>query len=109
MDNYNNLKLSSCKELNAKADTRRVFHHLEQRYLLPEARFMAYSLLSSKSIPQNITENVIHQALMLGFVNGEPVDEMTFRALFEAVTLNPSFQVVSPMFSMMNYSSSWVS
>ncbi|NLL36476.1 MAG: hypothetical protein GX256_03005 [Fretibacterium sp.] len=63
---------------------------------------MACSLLEARSVPTDVTENAIHQALLLGFMSGDPVDPMTFEVLFEAVSLNPSFQipfVISPTFS----------
>ncbi len=69
---------------------------------------MACCLLDSQSIPQDVTENAIHQALLLGYLSGDPVDESTFEALIEAVTLNPSFQIPFSATPMMSHLGSWV-
>jgi hypothetical protein len=72
---------------------RRILHQLERRYLSPEAQEVAYCLLSSRSVPVDVTENAIQQAVILGSISDAAVDASTFEALFEAVTLNPSFRI----------------
>ena len=54
---------------------------------------MAYCLLNSQSVPSQVTENAIQQAVALGTMGGAAVDLQTFEALFYAVTLNPSFSI----------------
>ena len=81
--------LASDHELSA----RRVFDRTEHRYLSLEVRSMVCNLLDSKSIPLELTENVVQQAVNLGYINEEEVDIQTFEALFHAVTLDPSFQI----------------
>jgi hypothetical protein len=77
------------KEMSA----RRIFHGLERRYLSVEAQSMASCLLDSQSVPSDVTENVIQQAVVLGTMSDSKVDIQTFEALFHAVTLNPMFKI----------------
>lgn len=88
--------------------TRRVFHDLERRHLSPEALAMAYCLFEAQSVPADVTENTIQQAVLLGTVSGDPVDEATFEALLEAVTLNPSFRIPFSVASVSESVSTWV-
>ena len=48
---------------NGKVSVRRVFHHMECRYLSQEARSMASCLMDSQSVPPEVTERAIQQAL----------------------------------------------
>ncbi|MDR3265458.1 MAG: hypothetical protein LBT15_05540 [Synergistaceae bacterium] len=73
--------------------TRRILHRLERRYLSPEAQALAYCLLSFGSVPAEVTENAMQQAVALGSVSDAVVDAPTFEALLEAVTLNPLFRI----------------
>jgi hypothetical protein len=73
--------------------TRRIFHGLERRYLSVEARSMASCLLDSQSVPPDVTENVIQQAVVLGTMSDSQIDIQTFEALFHVVTLNPLFKI----------------
>ena len=88
--------------------TRRVFHGQERRYLSPEAQLMAYGLLNSQSVPLDVTENAIQQAVTLGSASGTEIDAQTFEALFYAVTLNPAFELASAFASSMTHFGSWV-
>ena len=85
----NSNALSSERELSA----RRIFNWTERRYLSLEARSMAYGLLDSQSIPPDVTESVVQQAVALGSISGREVDAQTFEALFHAIALNPSFKI----------------
>ena len=58
-----------------------------------ETRSMVYGLLDSQSVPADVTESAVHQAVALGSFSGEEVDAQTFEALFHAVALNPSFKI----------------
>ena len=80
---------ASKRELNI----RRIFNEPERRYLSLETRSMVYGLLGSQSVPPDITESAVQQAVALGSLSGEEVDAQTFEALFHAVTLNPSFKI----------------
>ena len=87
-----------CLNLSALASehelsTRRVFSGPERRYLSLEVQSMVCGLLNSKSVPHNLTENAVQQAVNLGSMNEEEIDAHTFEALFHAVSLNPSFKV----------------
>jgi hypothetical protein len=73
--------------------TRRIFHGLERRYLSVEAQSMAFCLLNSQSVPPDITENAIQQAVVLGTMSDSKVDIQTFEALFNVVTLNPMYKI----------------
>ena len=73
--------------------TRRIFNGVERRYLSLETRLMVYGLLDSKSVPSDVTESAVEQAVTLGSISGEEVDARTFEALFHAVALNPSFKI----------------
>ena len=73
--------------------TRRIFNGSERRYLSLETRLMAYGLLGSQSVPADVTESAVQQAVVLGSISGEEVDVQTFEALFHAVALNPSFKI----------------
>jgi hypothetical protein len=73
--------------------TRRIFHGLERRYLSVEAQSMASCLLDSQSVPADVTENVIQQAVVLGTMSDSQIDIQTFEALFHAVALNPLFKI----------------
>ena len=81
--------LASERELSI----RRVFSGAERRYLSLEVRSMVCGLLDSTSVPHDLTENAVQQAVNLGSMNGEEVDAQTFEALFHAITLNPSFKI----------------
>ena len=85
----NSNALASERELSA----RRVFNGRERRYLSLEVRSMVCGLLDSKSIPHDLTENAVLQAVNLGSMNEEEVDIRTFEALFRAMSLNPSFKI----------------
>ena len=93
MDNFHKKSDPQPRARREKNGAQRVFHSLEQRFLCPETRSMACSLLDARSIPTDVTESAIHQALMMGYMSGDPVDAQTFEILFEAVALNPSFQI----------------
>lgn len=73
--------------------SRRVFNGAERRYLSLEVQSMVCGLLDSKSVPHDLTENAVQQAVNLGSMHEEEVDVRTFEALFHAVALNPSLQV----------------
>jgi hypothetical protein len=73
--------------------SRRIFHGLERQYLSIEAQSMASCLLNSQSVPPDVTENVIQQAVVLGTMSDSKIDIQTFEALFYAVTLNPLFKI----------------
>ena len=76
-----------------KVSVRRVFHHMECRYLSQEARSMASCLLDSQSVPPEVTERAIQQALVLGVMSGTAIDVSTFESLFDAVVLDPKFKI----------------
>lgn len=69
---------------------------------------MAHCLLNSQSVPMTVTENAIQQAVMLGSINGAPVDVQTFEVLFHAVTLNPSFKIPFSVTSFLTSFNFWV-
>ena len=78
---------------NGKVSVRRVFHHMECRYLSQEARSMASCLMDSQSVPPEVTERAIQQALVLGVMSGTAIDVSTFESLFDAVVLDPKFKI----------------
>jgi len=78
---------------NGKTSVRRVFHHMECRYLSQEARSMASCLMDSQSVPPEVTERAIQQALVLGVMSGTAIDVSTFESLFDAVVLDPKFKI----------------
>jgi len=96
--------LASERELS----TRRVFNGFERRYLSLEVRSMVCGLLDSKSIPHDLTENAVQQAVNLGSINGEGIDVRTFEALFHAVSLNPSFKVPFWFISTVAQNRTWI-
>ena len=69
---------------------------------------MAYGLLGSQSIPPDVTENAVQQAVALGSLSGEEVDVQTFEALFHPVALNPSFQIPVWFVSTIAPSGTWI-
>ena len=86
---------------------RRIFNGAERRYLSLEALSMAYGLLGSRSVPHDVTESAVQQAVNLGSISGEEVDAQTFEVLFHAVSLNPSFMMITcPAMPMAVYVSS---
>jgi len=87
---------------------RRIFNEPERRYLSMEARSMVYGLLGSQSVPLNVTESAVQQAVILGSFSGEEVDAQTFEALFHAVALNPSFKIPFWFISTVAPSDTWV-
>ena len=88
--------------------TRRIFHRLERQYLSWEAQSMAYCLLNSQSVPIDVTENAIQQAVMLGSMSGSAIDIQTFEVLFHVVTLNPSFKIPFAVTLFLTSFNSWV-
>lgn len=91
-----------------KVSAQRVFHSLECRYLSQEARSMAVCLMDSQSVPPEVTERAIQQALVLGVMSGSPIDASTFESLFEAVALDPSFKVPFAVSVSLPPSGNWV-
>ena len=87
---------------------RRIFNEPERRYLSLEARSMAYGLLDSQSVPPDVTESAVQQAVALGSLSGEEIDAQTFEALFHALALNPSFQIPIWFTSAIAPSGMWV-
>lgn len=69
---------------------------------------MAYCLLNSQSVPMDVTENAIQQAVMLGSMSGSAIDVQTFEVLFHVVTLNPSFKIPFSVASFLTPFNSWV-
>ena len=69
---------------------------------------MVYGLLDSQSVPPDVTESAVQQAVALGSLSGEEVDAQTFEALFHAVTLNPSFKIPLWFISTAASSGTWV-
>ncbi|MDR3230654.1 MAG: hypothetical protein LBT65_04375 [Synergistaceae bacterium] len=88
--------------------SRRILHQLERRYLSPEAQELAYCLLSSATVPSEVTENAMQQAVALGSVSDLIIDAQTFQALLEAVTLNPSFRIPFSVTTSLTPSSPWL-
>ena len=86
---------------------KRIFNGMERRYLSQEAQSLAYCLLNCLSVPSDVTENAIQQAVTLGSMSGVEVDEQTFEALFHAVALNPSFKLPFAFIPLTSFSS-WV-
>lgn len=82
-----------CAADGGKVSVKRVFHHQECRYLSQEARSMASCLLDSQSVPPEVTERAIQQALVLGVMSGTAIDVSTFESLFDAVVLDPKFKI----------------
>ena len=102
-----------CLNPNASAlerefSTRRIFNGAEHRYLSLETRSMVCGLLDSQSVPPDVTENAIQQAVALGSFSGEEVDAQTFEALFHAVSLNPSYKIPLWFFSTATPSDTWI-
>lgn len=87
---------------------RRVLNSVERRYLSPEAQSVAYCLMNAGTASPDITEKTIQQAVVLGSLSGIAVDAPTFEALFEAVTLDPSFRIPFPVTTSLNPSSAWI-
>ena len=94
--------------LERKLSTRRIFNGPERRYLSLEARSMAYGLLGSLSVPPDVTESAVQQAVTLGAFSGEEVDVKTFEILFHAVSLNPSFKIPLWFISAAAPSGAWI-
>lgn len=95
-------------ETPRKVSAQRVFHSLECRYLSQEARSMASCLMDSQSVPPELTERAIQQALVLGVMSGSSIDVSTFESLFEAVVLDPAFTVPFVVPVSLPPSGSWV-
>ena len=91
-----------------KVSVRRVFHGIEARYLSPEARFLAASLMDSQSVPHETTEKALQQALMLGLASDSSIDEETFETIVEAIALDPSFRVPVLFFPFLPPTGNWV-
>jgi hypothetical protein len=91
-----------------KFSTRRIFNRLERQYLSQEAQALAYCLLNTQSVPVDVTENTIQQAVTLGTMSGAEVDAQTFEALFHAVALNPSFKLPFAFAVSTTFFNSWV-
>ena len=89
-------------------NVRRVLHHRERRHLSLEAQSMAYRLLNSQSVPPDVAENTIQQAVTLGSISGAVVDVQTFEVLFHVVSLNPAFELPFVFYSPLTLSNSWV-
>ena len=87
---------------------RRIFNGPERRYLSLEAQSMVYGLLDSISVPHDVTERAVQQAVALGSISGQKIDAMTFEALFHAVTLNPSFKIPFWIVSTVSPSRTWI-
>jgi hypothetical protein len=87
---------------------RRIFNEPERRYLSLEARSMAYGLLDSQSVPPDVTESAVQQAVALGSLSGEEIDAQTFKALFHALALNPSFKIPIWFVSTIAPSGMWI-
>ena len=106
MDNFylNSNVLESEREFSI----RRIFNEPERRYLSLEARLMVYGLLGSRSVPLDVTESAVQQAVILGSSSGEEIDGETFEALFHAVALNPSFKVPFWSISTTVPSDTWI-
>jgi hypothetical protein len=88
--------------------SRRILHQLERRYLSPEAQAVAYCLLSSRTVPLDVTENTIQQAVALGSMGEIAIDASTFEALLEAVTLNPAFRIPCSVTTNLISSNPWL-
>lgn len=88
--------------------SRRVFHKLERRYLSPEACSLACCLMDSHTVPHDVTENAIQQAVLLGTMSGTAIDVQTFEALLEAISLNPSFTIPFSGMTSLKPSCYWV-
>ncbi len=91
-----------------RLSTRRIFHKLERQYLSLEAQSVACSLLDAQSVPPDVTENAIQQAVVLGSMSGTAIDAQTFEALLEAVSLNPSFRIPFSVATPLTPFNSWV-
>ena len=91
-----------------KFASQRVLHHRERWHLSLEAQSMAYCLLNSQSVPPDVAENTIQQAVTLGSMSGSEVDARTFELLFHAVSLNPSFELPFAFSSPLIFSNPWV-
>ena len=95
-------------EPDRELSIRRIFNEPERRYLSLEARSMVYGLLGSQSVPPDVTESAVQQAVILGSFSGEEIDAQTFEALFHAVALNPSFKIPFWFFSAEVPSDTWI-
>jgi len=69
---------------------------------------MVYGLLDSQSVPPDVTESAVQQAVALGSLSGEEVDAQTFEALFHAVSLDPSFKIPFWFVSTFDPSDTWI-
>ncbi len=69
---------------------------------------MASCLMDSQSVPPEVTERAIQQALVLGVMSGSPIDVPTFESLFEAVALDPTYKVPFAVSVSLPSSGSWV-
>ena len=69
---------------------------------------MAYTLLNSQTVPSEVTENASRQATALGSLSGAVVDVQTFEALFQAVSLDPSFEIPLAFVPRLTPPGSWV-
>ena len=101
----------SCRSYAAdrgKASVKRVFHHMECRYLSQEARSMASCLMDSQSVPPEVTEQAIQQALVLGVISGSTIDASTFESLFKTVALDPAFKIPFSALLSLPPSGKWV-
>ncbi len=88
--------------------SRRILNNVERRYLSPEAQSVAYCLMNARTIPPDVTEKTILQAVVLGSLSGAAVDARTFEALLEVITLNPSFRIPFSVMTSLNSYGSWV-
>ncbi|MCL2010953.1 MAG: hypothetical protein FWG71_10490 [Synergistaceae bacterium] len=88
--------------------TRRIFNEPERRYLSLETRSMVCGLLDSQSVPHDVTENAVQQAVALGTLSGEEVNAQTFEALFHAIALNPSYKIPLWFISTVAPSDTWI-
>ena len=99
-----NASLSEQKDFGS----RRILNNVERRYLSPEAQSVAYCLMNARTIPLEVSEKVIQQAVVLGSLSGAAVDARTFEALLEAITLNPAFRIPFSATTSLNPYGSWV-
>ena len=95
-------------ETTKKISAQRVFHSLECRYLSQEARSMASCLMDSQSVPPEVTEQAIQQALVLGVISGSTIDASTFESLFKTVALDPAFKIPFSALLSLPPSGKWV-
>lgn len=69
---------------------------------------MASCLLDSQSVPPEVTERAIHQALILGVMSGSSIDASTFESLFRTIVLDPKFRIPFLVPVSLPASGSWV-